>query len=71
MSSFSIRTKARIACRFGQNPLGHPLGQRFQQVQPFGREFCRDGFGDAVIGQDAVNVILQRLRLPGALRPPR
>ena len=45
---------------FRQNPLGDPLGQRFQKVQPFRGEFRRDGFGDAVIRQDAVDIILQR-----------
>ena len=46
---------------FRQNPLGDPLGQRFQKVQPFRGEFRRDGFGDAVIRQDAVDIILQAL----------
>ena len=48
--------------RFGQNALGKPFSQGFQQVQTFGGQFGGNGFGDAVIRQDAVDIVIQRLR---------
>ena len=58
MSSFSMRMNTR---RFGQNSVGNPFGQRFQKVQPFRCKLCRDGFGDPVIAEDAVDIVQQWL----------
>ena len=49
--------------RLGQDAFGHPLSQRFQKIETLCGKFRRDGLGQAVIGQDLVHIIIQRLRL--------
>ena len=44
--------------RLQQDAFGHTLGQGFQQVQAFGGQLVPDRFGHAVIGQDAVHVVV-------------
>ena len=44
--------------RFQQNAFGNTRGKGFKQVQPFCRQFRRDGFGHTVIAEDAVNIVV-------------
>ncbi len=43
--------------RLGQDAPGDAFGERLQKVQPLGLQFRRDRLGDAVVGQDAVDIV--------------
>ena len=68
-SSFSIRTKTRRRLRFQQDAVGDALGQGFQQVQPFGGQFDGNRLGHAVIAEDAVDIVVDRVGQRARPRP--
>ncbi len=45
--------------RFEQNPVGNPRGKRFEQIEPFGRQFKGNRLGHLVIGQNAIHIVVQ------------
>ncbi len=49
-----------LGLRFRQDALGNPFGKRFQQVKALCRQLMADRLGDRVIGQDTVNIIIDR-----------
>ncbi len=46
--------------RLGQDAFGDTGGEGFQQVEPFGGKLGRDRLGQAVVGQDAVDIVVDR-----------
>ena len=46
--------------RLQQDAFGHTFGQRFQKVQTFRRKLVGNRLGHAVIGQDAIHIIINR-----------
>ena len=43
-----------------EDALGDPLGQRFEQVEPPGRQFVADRLGNRVVGHDPVDIVVDR-----------
>ena len=48
--------------RLDQDTVRHPFGQCFQEVEPLGGKLGGDGLGHAVIGQDAIHIVIHHAR---------